>query len=583
MKKLKLSLLYDNLHFLFGLVILLILTLKYWYFGFALFFYFVFLYKKTPLFNVGVFLAILIVVSSFQYTFNFAQEKFAGIVVECTKEKATVLTLKGKVLLYHKDELELGDNGIFTISQLDYDTELFDYTEYLNNKGIKDYFKLNNFEYKNNYFVLGKIQSFLLDKVEEHPSIYKDYIKLLVLAYKEDSLIIDHTQKLGISHLLAVSGMHVSLLVLFLEFVLKRLFYYEKPRDYIVCLFLCCYLVVTNFELTVVRAVFMVLFSKISRHNNWHFTQLDNLSLVGIILLLFNPRYLFLLSFELSFMVSFVIIVFAKNYPFKSKVIQTYFVSLIAFLATLPFIINSNYEINLLSIIVGPIYVLFFELLLYPSTLIMMVLPFLSPFIDYVFHFFEVTIIFFSSIRCFNLIFGSISIITFLFYELIFYFLLVSFEIKRGRSVMVLLMLLFLGLHYNKNLFNPFYIIKMYDVGQGDSILISLPHGQGNVIIDCYNNICNHLKKDGIKNIDIVFISHGHDDHMGAYQELVDDFQVKSTYSSYYDDTELLKELKSNYQISLLKSEDVVVFDELIFHVLGPIWKTIVIISTNTN
>ena len=64
MKKLNLSLLYDNLHFLFGLVVLLILTLKYWYFGFALIFYFVFLYKKTPLFNVGVFLAIIIVVSS---------------------------------------------------------------------------------------------------------------------------------------------------------------------------------------------------------------------------------------------------------------------------------------------------------------------------------------------------------------------------------------------------------------------------------------------------------------------------------------------------------------------------------------
>lgn len=136
---------------------------------------------------------------------------------------------------------------------------------------------------------------------------------------------------------------------------------------------------------------------------------------------------------------------------------------------------------------------------------------------------------------------------------------------------MVLFMLLFLGLLYNKNLFNPFYTIKMYDVGQGESILISLPHGQGNIIIDCYNNICSHLKKDGIKNIDIVFISHGHDDHMGAYQELINNFEVESTYSSYFDDTELLKELKSNYQISLLKSEDVVVFNEIIFHVLGPI------------
>ena len=419
--------------------------------------------------------------------------------------------------------------------------------------------------------MIGKIQSFLLEKIDKHPSIYKNYIKLLVLAYQEDSVIVDQTQKLGISHLLAVSGMHVSLLVLFLEFILKKLFYYEKPRDSIICLFLLCYLVVTNFELTVVRAVFMVLLSRISKHKNLYFTQLDNLSLVGIILLILKPRYLFLLSFELSFMVSFVIIVFAKNYYFNNKVIQTYFVSLVAFLVTLPFIINTNYEINLLSIIIGPIYVLFFELLLYPTTLLVMVFPFLSPFIDYLFQFFEFTINFFSSLRDFNLIFGSISIITFLLYELILYFLLVSFEIKRGRRMMVLFMLLFLTILYNKNLFNPFYKIKMYDVGQGDSVLISLPHEQGNIIIDCYNNICDHLKKDGVKTVDVVFISHGHDDHMGAYEELIDDFNVKSTYSSYFDDTELLKELKSKHQISLLKSEDIVVFNNLIFSVLGPV------------
>ena len=60
---------------------------------------------------------------------------------------------------------------------------------------------------------------------------------------------------------------------------------------------------------------------------------------------------------------------------------------------------------------------------------------------------------------------------------------------------------------------------------------------------------------------------------MGAYQELVDNFRVKSTYSSYFDDTELLKELKKQYSISLLRTDDKIKFDDLIFHVLGPIKK----------
>ena len=138
---------------------------------------------------------------------------------------------------------------------------------------------------------------------------------------------------------------------------------------------------------------------------------------------------------------------------------------------------------------------------------------------------------------------------------------------------MMAFLILVVSLVYYKNSFNPFYIIKMYDVGQGESILISLPHGKGNILIDCYNNVCDYLKKDGVKNLDLVFISHGHDDHMGAYEELVNNFQVKSTYSSFYDDTELLNELKRKYAISLLKADDKIKFDDLIFHVLGPIRK----------
>ena len=573
MKRLKLSLLYDNLHFLFILIILLILTIKYCFFGIPLIVYFVLLYKKTPLFNIGVFLTILIVASSFQYLHKFEDNVFSGIVIEGSEKYATVLTKNGKVLIYHEDNINLGDYGIFFIKTLDYDTELFNYTEYLNNKGIKDYYKLKDFKFRKNYFVPSKIQKFFLKSIDSHPSEYKDYIKMLVFAYKEDSNIVKNTQKLGISHLLAVSGMHISLLVLFLEFILKRMFYHEKPKDIIICLFLLGYLVITNFELTVVRAVFMILFNRLFKHKNLLFTSLDNLSLTGIIMLLFNPRYIFLLSFQLSFIVSFVIIIFTKNFYFKNKVIQTYLVSVVAFLVTLPFIINVNYEVNLLSIIIGPIYVLYFELILYPVTLILMVLPNLYLVLNYVFSFFETTISFFSNIKCFNLIFGDISFITFLLYEVLLYFLLVSFELKRGREVMTFLMLFFLSLIYNKNLFNPFYKIKMYDVGQGDSVLVSLPFNQGNIIIDCYNNICEHLKKDGIKKIDIVFLSHGHDDHIGAYQELEENFIINKTYSSYYDQTELLREVRNQYNISLLKSGDKILFKDLTFEILGPIRK----------
>ena len=570
-KKLKISSLYDNLHFLFILIIVLILALKYWYFIPVLTIYLIFLYKKTPLFYLGVILSLFVLISNIKYFVEFKDLSFTGVVIECDNKKATISTIKGKVLVYHNEQIKLGDCCNFTVEELDYDTELFNHHEYLNNKNIKNYFKLKSFKYQNNYFVFGKIQQFFLDLATQNPSKYNSYIKTLLFAYKDDLAIYEQTQNLGISHLLAVSGMHISLLVYFLKILLEKLFYFEKPVDIIIALFVVFYLIVCNFEITVFRAVFTVLLSIVFKWLKMPFTKLDILSMIGILMLLFEPRYLFLLSFELSFLVSFVIIIFVKNIKISNKIFSTYLVSFIAFLVTLPFILNVNYEINLFAILIGPLYVLYFELLLYPVTLILFLLPQLSFLFDYVFMFFETTIIFFDNIKMFNLVFGKISDLSFIIYEILLFFLFASYEVKRGRMLLTVALSSFLIVIYHKNWFNPFYQIKMYDVGQGDSILISLPYGEGNILFDCYNDIDKHLKKDGIRHLDIIFISHGHSDHMGAYTKIQQELSVGYTYSSYYDDSKLLKELEEKYEIILLKSGDLISFKNILFNVLGPI------------
>lgn len=570
-KRLEISSLYDNVHFLFILIVLLILALKHWIFIFGVVLYLFFIYKKTPLFSIGVFLASIILVINISYLFEFNKTTFSGVVVECDKDKAVINSSGSKVLIYHKNSLSLGDYGEFVVTNLDYDTELFSYSDYLLNKGIKNYYKLSSFEFEKNYFVLSKIKAFFLEKLQAHPSSYKLYINTLIFADKKDLSITEAATNLGVSHLLAVSGMHISLLLFFLELILRKFFYFSKHIDVLLIIFLLFYLVVTNFELTVLRAALMKMLSLVFKNKKILFTQLDILSIVGIIMLLFNPRSLFLLSFQLSFLVSFIIIIFAKNFNFKSKIVQTYFISFVSFLVTLPFIINANYEINILTVLVGPVYVLYFELLLYPITLVLYFIPQTYFILDYVFSFFEISLRVFDSLRGFNLIFGKLSSFSFILYEVILYFLLVSFEIKRGRKLLSFIMFLFLFLLYNKALFNPFYKVKMYDVGQGESILIELPHNRGNILIDCYNNVVSHLKRDGIKKVDLVFLSHGHEDHIGAYMELVSVYSVRQTYSSFYDNSKLLNDLKKKKDIYLLRGGDKVIYKEFICDVLGPI------------
>ena len=575
MKKLKIELLYNNVHFLFIFVILLILSFKYLYILPFLIFYTVFLIKKTKLYKFFLILFIVVMCSYQQYYFiNIDVSNIKGIVIECDSEKAVIRSNFNKIMVYHNKELSLGDYGVFSLTKVDYDTELFSYSDYLLDQNIVLLCKLNSFEYDDNYFVIGKIKDFFISELENHPSKYNNYLKTLLFADKSmEEDIKSKTIDLGISHLLAVSGMHISVLVLVVEYILKKFFYFEKYIDFGICIFLVMYLFITNFELTVLRASLMVLLSKIFKHKKTMFSSLDILSIIGIFVLIIHPRYFNLLSFQLSFLVSFLIIIYANNIKVESKVLKTFFITLIAFIATLPIVINTNYSINLLSIFVGPIYVLFFELVLYPVSLIMLIIPKSHLVFDIFFNIFELSLSYLEQIKSLEIVIGSISLIEILLYFVILFFLLRSFEIKKYRTHFTFVYLTFLCLLYSKPYYNPFSVVSIYNVGQGDTFLISLPFGKGNILIDCYNNALDYLKKDGVKDLDIIIITHGHSDHMNALEEVISYYPEATIYSSRFDDTILLYELKTVYNINLVSSGDVIFLKGITLNILGPMKK----------
>lgn len=572
MKRLKVSLLYDNVHFLFLFILLFLLSIKYWYLSFILFFYTIFIFRKTKLFYLCLIIAGITLLSYTKYWINNEIEPFFdGVVLECSDDSAVVYTNGIKIIVSHDGQLNIGDFGYFNVEEIKLENELFDYEEYLLNYNIKEYIKLKEFVFKDNYFVIGKIQNFFLNLCDKNPSSYNEYLKALLFAKNEiDSNMKTATTNLGISHLLAVSGMHISLLITAVRFLLKKIFYFEKPIDICVIIFLIFYLFVTNFSITVLRACLLVILQIIFSRKELLFTKLDTLSICGLIMLLINPRYLFLLSFQLSFLSSFIIIIFIRNYSSQNKIKQAYLTTFVIFLVTLPFIIKTNYEFNLLTIIFGPIISLYFELLLFPASMIMFIIPKSSIILDFVFLFFEDITMILANINIFTFVIGDIGVFEFIIYEVLVYFLLVSFEAKRGRRYLVIIYLLYLIFLGNRLAFNPFYKVTFYNVGQGDSALISLPNDRGYVLIDCYNNICDYLKKDGIKKIDIVFLSHGHTDHVNKYFDVVFKFDVKKTYISYYDKTIRLNESNT---IEKLRSGDIVIFKEIEFNVLGPIKK----------
>ena len=71
--------------------------------------------------------------------------------------------------------------------------------------------------------------------------------------------------------------------------------------------------------------------------------------------------------------------------------------------------------------------------------------------------------------------------------------------------------------------------VRIIDVGQGDSILIS-SNGK-NCLIDTGDfgtddDLCRRLKGYGIKRLDVLAITHFHDDHSGGSEAVTEDFEI---------------------------------------------------------
>lgn len=109
----------------------------------------------------------------------------------------------------------------------------------------------------------------------------------------------------GVAHILAVSGMHVSILFLALD----KLLFFIKPRggglwckQILLMLLLWCYAFLTGLSASVLRAVLMCNVSGLGlcfkrRSNSW-----NTLAFTAFVLLLVNPYYLRDTSFQLSYL-----------------------------------------------------------------------------------------------------------------------------------------------------------------------------------------------------------------------------------------------------------------------------------------
>ena len=463
--------------------------------------------------------------------------KYVGIVNEVLDDKIYLKINNEYLLVRGEYDVKPGDKiivyGKLRSPYQSKDSFAFDYKSYLKRENIFFYIYPYRVEVIGGSFNINIIRYNINQYFKSNFDNY-GYLSALILGDKNylDEDFSEALSRVGVSHLFAISGLHIALLVL----LLNKLLGWFKYKDLLIFLFLGMMMIITGFSPSVMRAVLLVLFKRIVKKLDLPYDSLDILSFIYILLLLINPYYFFNIGFELSFIVAFSFIL-SNDLTDGNYVVSTLKTSLISILTTLPIVVNLSNHINLITPLANVILILLFSNIFLPITFIVAFLPVLNSPYNLLVKAFEVIIDF---INHYGVIINlpNFHPIEGLIYYVLLYFLLCKIDIKR-----IVIFLLFIILFNCKYLLKPYGEVVIFDVGQGDTTLVSLPFNQGNMVIDCFGEGPSYLVKRGVKHIDYLVITHSHDDHIGGAIELVERISVGNLIISRYDKSSLLNDL----------------------------------------
>ena len=416
----------------------------------------------------------------------------------------------------------------------------FNYKKYLKSKKIYYTFNADALEVVGqNSNIYYQFKHWLSKRIESIDDT--GYIKAFVLGSKSeiDEDIFKTYQNNGITHLFAISGMHISLFSSILLFLLKKIPLKDNQAYPIILLFLLGYTFLVSFTASVVRAFTLVLLLYLNKRLKLGIRTTRIFICAISLILLLNPFFILDIGFLYSSLTSFGLILFSDYLKTSNKVLALLRVSLIALLFSLPITINNFYEYNFLSILANIVIVPLVSSIIYPLSLITLIFPFFHPILKLFLTILESISTILSNITWFKIILPKMPWFLIISYYFIIYLI---FKTKK-KGLVILLIALLLGYKLSFNFDNNFYVYYL-DAGQGDSIVLISPRSRKATLIDTggkkrvsynefppneyhvSNNVITFLKSINISKINTLITTHGDYDHIGESLNIVNNFKV---------------------------------------------------------
>ena len=459
-------------------------------------------------------------------------------------------------------------DGILTKIYSPQNPLVFSYSENLSNSKI--FFKIDNPKIikketgKN--FSISDFAIYLKSKIFFYiDKKHSDFVKPVIIGilFGDKSLFTSSHreifEKTGTLHILAASGFHISVIILFFLFLFKKIKLSPTISFIILLPILLLYMNMAGESPSILRAGIMALLSLLSVSLNRDCDIISALCFAVGFMIFMNPFNILNCSFLLSgsaicgiiFYIRFINQIILLNFksPFN-KIIESIFLSLSIESVTLP--------ISVLFFCQWTPFSFFSNIIATPLASVILIFGFLEPIfnilspINEFIVFLMISSLKFLSLFKFSRIFlCSPSIyFVFLYYAIFFICSYFDFFTKKVKKYFFCFPIIFILFFVSYSLLIPYFFkppkymeILFFSIGNADSSLIITPNGK-KILIDCgtsgirkgidvgKNVIAPYLLKSGIDNIDYVFITHEHEDHLGGLYSLSKRIKIKNLFAS---------------------------------------------------